>query len=257
MKRKKNIRLTRDEIEIIKNMTLQGKSLRNISSETGIGLTTIYYQVRKFKPKERKEFIINLSNEKIGELVGAFAGDGSYYKGNTGHHKVKYTLSLKDDYNYGVYIGSLLKKLNLNPFLFKREKYNSIDVTINSLSFINLIKQYVDWKEKKGHSIELKENIGKYSKDFLIGFARGLMDTDGYVEVSNVSCASISEKLIKNLMEIFDIFNIEYKYSIKERKNRKDLFLVRVHRKSLEKYKKVIGFNNEYKLVKLNKILNK
>ena len=71
-----------------------------------------------------------------------------------------------------------------------------------------------------------------------------------------VSCGSTSKRLIRNLAEIFDKFRLRYKISIKRRYPlRKDLFLIRVYRDSLEKYYEFIGFSNKYKLKKLKKIL--
>jgi hypothetical protein len=66
MNRNKYQRLSKEEKEVIKKMTLDGKSLRELSRLMRLGITTIYYQVRKFKPKQRKEFIVNLSEKEIG-----------------------------------------------------------------------------------------------------------------------------------------------------------------------------------------------
>jgi hypothetical protein len=259
MMRKKNSRLTKEEKEFIKKMTLDGKSLRQISKIMDLEITTIYYQVRKFKPKQKKDFIINLPDKKIGELMGAFAGDGSYYysnHGRSGHHIIRYSLCLSRDMNYAKYLIDLLRKLNLNPFLSKKERDNGMDLGVSSISYINFIKKFLEWDEVRSHSIRLKENINRYSEDFLRGFARGLMDTDGYVEISNVSCGSTSERLIKNLSQIFDKFGLGYKISVKKREPlRKNLFLIRVYRDSLKNYNKSIGFSNDYKLKKLKKIL--
>lgn len=262
MDRNKYQRLSKEEKDFIKEKTLEGKSLRYLSKEMDLGITTIYYQVRKFKPKQRKEFIVNLPEGKIGEIMGAFAGDGSYShsKRERGYYyTIRFSLSISRDMQYAQYLMDLLKKLNLNPFLFKKEKENAMDITIHSKAFIEFIRQFLSWEDKKSPSIRLRNNLNKYSEDFLKGFVRGLMDTDGYVEISNVSCASISERLIKNLLEIFDKFGLKYKFSIRIRNNtpQKDLFLVRVYRGSLEDYYNLFGFSNNYKLDKLKWILNK
>ena len=79
MERKLNQRLSKEDKLTIKELTNKGRSLRDISKIMNLGITTIYYQVRKFKPRQRKNFVINISEEEIGELTGAFAGDGSSY----------------------------------------------------------------------------------------------------------------------------------------------------------------------------------
>lgn len=70
MKRRINQRLSKEDKLLIKTLTNKGKSLRYISKLTNLGITTIYYQVRKFKPKQRRELLVSLSEEKIGELMG-------------------------------------------------------------------------------------------------------------------------------------------------------------------------------------------
>lgn len=260
MNRNKFQRLNQQEKESIRKMTLKGNSLNEITKITGLGKTTVYYNVKDLKPRQWRKMIINLPEEKIGELIGAFAGDGSYYhagylKGNC-HHNIRFSLCLSRDMEYAEYLISLLRKLNLNPFLIKKIKENGIDISLHSKDFINFIKKYVQWDDVRSHSIRLKQDLKNHNPDFIIGFARGLMDTDGFVEVSNVSCGSTSERLIINLSEIFDKFGIKYKISIKKREPlRKNLFLIRVYRDSLENYKDIIGFSNPYKSKKLRVIL--
>jgi len=257
MNRKKHQRLSKEEKENIRKMTLDGKSLNQIVSLTGLGKTTVYYNVKDLKPRQWRELIINLPEEKIGELMGAFAGDGSYYHPKNGSsHKIRFSLSISKDMAYAKYLIDLLKKLNLNPFLYKKEKENGLDIIVNSKKFINFIFLFLEWKGKRTYSIMLKHELKEYSNEFLRGFVRGLMDTDGYVERSNVSCGVVSEGLIKNLTQIFDKFNIKYKFSIKKREPlRRNLFLVRVYRDSLNKYYLFFGFSNLYKLEALEKII--
>ena len=250
-------RLSKDEKERIRKMTLDGKSLNQIVNLTGLGKTTIYYNVKDLKSRQWRKLIVNLSEEKIGELMGAFAGDGSYYHPKKGgSHKIRFSLSISRDMKYAEYLIDLLKKLNLNPFLFKKEKENALDVTVNSKEFIEFIYNFLCWEGKRTYSIKLKEDLDKYSEDFLKGFVRGLMDTDGYVKVSNVSFGVVSEGLIKNLAQILDKFNLKYKLSTKIREPlRRNLFLIRIYRNSLDKYYTLIGFSNLYKLEALKKII--
>ena len=134
-----------------------------------------------------------------------------------------------------------------------------MDIIVNSKYFTVFIKEYLYWEYgKKSYTIKLKNELYKYSNNFLRGFVKGLMNTDGYVEVSNVSCASISERLLKNLLEIYDKFGLKYKFSLRVKDlPQKNLFLVRVYRDSLERYLELFGFSNTYKLEKLKWILNK
>lgn len=261
----KNQRFSSQEILLIKNLTENGQSLNHISRVLNVGKPTIYYQVRKFKPRLRKDFIVNINEFQIGELIGAFAGDGSYVyrlrdkqdlkKG--GQYIIRYHLSMKDDLQYAEYLKNILIQMNLNPHLYKRESNGTLELTLSSKSFILFIKKYLIWDGKKTYSVCLKENIKDYSDEFIRGFVRGLMDTDGYVEISNVGIMCVSGDLIKNLRDIFDSLGIKYKFSIKIfKEKRKDGHLIRVYRDSLGNYNSLFGFSNKYKQEKLNKILN-
>jgi hypothetical protein len=264
MNKKRNARLSLDTIKLIRDLTNSGKSLRHISKEIGINITTIYYQVRKFKPKIKKEFVANLSDFQIGELIGAFAGDGSYYHvkcvsplWSSSQHKIRYHLSLKSDKQYANHLFILLKRCSLNPFKITRKECSRLDILINSKELIIFIKKFLIWEGKKTYSVRLTKRLNSYSIEFLKGFARGLMDTDGYVEISNASFACASEKLIKDLTLILDSLGIKYKLSKKVREGRHDLFLVRIYRESLQNYLDLIGFSNKYKLKALENIINK
>lgn len=253
-------RLSKKEKETIKKMTLDGKSLNQIVNLTGFGKTTIYYNIKDLKPRQWRKLIINLPEEKIGEIIGAFAGDGSYYysknKNGGGKHVIRYSLSISRDMQYVEYLINLLKKLNLNPFLYKKEKENALDIAVNSKELIDFIHTFLCWEDKRTYSIRLIKELDKYNEDFLKGFVRGLMDTDGYVEVSNVSCGVVSKGLIKNLAQILDKFNLKYKLSTKIREPlRRNLFLIRIYRNSLDKYYNLIGFSNLYKLEALKRII--
>lgn len=255
-------RLSEDDKTLIKKLTNEGKSLRDISKVTGLGITTIYYQVRKFKPKLKKDFVVKLNDFQIGELIGAFAGDGSYshkkydrrFPQKSSHYKINYYLTYPKEIQYASYLKNLLNSLNLNPFNYIRE--GTIMVGVNSKEYYYFIKRYLIWEQDKTVTIRLT-NKSALSGDFLKGFARGLMDTDGYVEISNVSCACISRVLINDLIYIFRKYNLTYKLTERKREGKRPLFLVRVYRDSLEKYKELIGFSNQHKINSLNKILEK
>ena len=265
MKIAKFQRLSAKDKDRIKKLTFEGKSLNQIVDLTGLNKNTIYYNVLKFKPKINREVYIDaISNKQLGELMGAFAGDGSYYhqnysslKKNSTQHRIRYHLSLKDDLDYAHHLLVLLRKINLNPFVIKDAESSRLDISLSSKSFYELIKKHLTWNGNKTFSIRLRKDMGSYDKKFLAGFARGLMDTDGYVEISNVSVACISEGLIKDMAKILNKYNLRYKLSKKLREGRQILYLIRVYRDSLEKYAKLIGFSNFYKAEALRKILNK
>jgi hypothetical protein len=253
-------RLNADEKGLLRILTSEGKSLNQLVKLTGLNKTTIYYIVRGIKPPQWRKLEINLPEEKVGELIGAFAGDGNYYwhKTISPKHKITYCLSNITDKEYAWYISNLLKKLNLNSMIFVNKKQNRIDVTVNSKEFIAFIKRYLVWEKDKAHTIRLRNNVENYSNKFLIGFARGLMDTDGFLNEGNAICACISKRLIDNLDKIFKKFKIiTSRRCVKRERPRRDLYYVRALREKLNNYNKYIGFSNEYKQKHLNRILKK
>lgn len=115
----KNQRLTKDEILTIKKLTYEGKSLNYLSKLLDLDKTTIYYQVRKFKPRIKKDFVVNLNDFQIGELIGAFAGDGNYshkeydknFPKRSSHHKIRYSLTFSKEKEYADYLKRLLENV--------------------------------------------------------------------------------------------------------------------------------------------------
>lgn len=265
--RQKYARLSEEIKDTLKQLTMEGKSLKSISKLTGLGKTTIYYQVKSLKPRQWRKMEINISEFEIGELVGAFAGDGNYYhkdyesgiKGNKDcRYRIRYFLSLISDQDYADYLTNLLKNLNLNPGRCIREKDNTICVDVSSKSFSELIKRYLTWEEDKTLTIRLKNDLNFYSEDFLKGFARGLMDTDGSINESNAACACISKRLIDNLGEIFNKFQIIHsRSSLIRGGNTRELFYARVLKAGLFNYRRDIGFSSKYKKEKLFQNLKK
>lgn len=261
--RQKNQRFSSEELQLIRKLTDAGKSLNCLSDLLSAGKSTIYYQVRKFKPRIKKEFSVGLDDFRIGELIGAFAGDGNYshstydskFQLKSTHHRIRYFLTFTKERAYADYLKGLLIRLNLNPHIIERDK-SVLILTVNSKEYIEFIKTYLTWEKDKTYTIRLKEGISRYSDNFLRGFARGLMDTDGFLNQGNAVCACISEQLIDNLADIFLKFNFSITRRILARKgNSRPLYFVRVRRKSLESYEKIIGFSNSHKIETLNKIL--
>ncbi len=78
----------------------------------------------------------------------------------------------------------------------------------------------------------------------MLGFARGLMDTDGFVS-NRVGCGVVSERLIDNLKEILSKNYIKSIIKIIKRPlNRRDLYLLTIDKRNLNNYEQKIGFSN-------------
>lgn len=256
------MRLTGEEKREIINLAKKGKTLNQIIFLLGLKKTTIYYHFKKVNPVKKRIFTSDkVLPYEIGELIGAFAGDGSYVYSREPsggrHHRIRYTLSLIKDLDYSKYLATLLKKLNLNSCFIYNRKENTVNVSTSSKDFIQFIKKFIIWEDKKTYSVRLLGKLSEYDLNFLRGFARGLMDTDGFVENCGVGCGSTSKELISNLEDIFNKFGIESKRSVKMRTPlRKNLHLIRIGKKNLRSFYEEIGFSNPYKLNSVKEILN-
>jgi len=72
--------------ELLKSETVAGVSLRKMRIRHSLALSTLYYYYRKVNGKNYVSPNVDLRyTESAGEIVGAFAGDGSeYYAKNRG-----------------------------------------------------------------------------------------------------------------------------------------------------------------------------
>ncbi len=259
-------RLNKNQIDIIKQLGIKGLSLRQIQKETTIPLSTVQYHLNRYKGR-KKVIQIKLPKSDFikGEIIGAFAGDGNYFHdthGRCSKYRISYFLSYKDDKQYVAYLHTLFKKIGLNPIVYiknNNNKHSVLIISVNSIKLYEYIKENLYWHGIKTYSISLKNGINNFSKKFLLGFARGLMDTDGYVDTytNSVGCSSTSRELIENLNDIMLKIAITPKLAIRKKEDRKDLYSLRVPRKYLRLYQNKIGFSNLRKRYKLLKIIQR
>ncbi|MBI5060711.1 MAG: hypothetical protein HZB67_00175 [Candidatus Aenigmarchaeota archaeon] len=222
------MRLTEKEKREILELTRKGISLNKISSTTEIRKTTIYYHVRKQFGRHYKLVEVGNNLEHIGEFLGMFAADGSYQETDHGH-VIRIWFSL-DELKYLRATKRLLMTIFKKRPNVYRSKNNAYEIRYTSMILGSLLKEYLIWEGKKSHSVRLKSM--KHSSDFLIGFVRGFLDCDGYVNKKSkiVSIFSISQKMMKQIFTIISSFGFKpqfYTY-IDKRGNRKPLHFVNI-----------------------------
>ena len=121
---------------------------------------------------------------------------------------------------------------------------------------MEFVKSYLVWEDKKGYSVGLKKDINEYSDDFLRGFARGLMDTDGSASGYGLNLEVVSLSLIMNLKEILEKFSITHSFNQRKRPSpRKTLYKIYIGKKSFYSFNQLIGFSNPRKQSQLNEKL--
>ena len=165
------------------------------------------------------------SDEKIGEFVGIFVGDGNYTRDRRYHHQIRVFCASKDT-TYIKYVTSLFKFIcNKKPNIYERKKYNETEVRIISKNLLLFLRKYLKWNKKKTETICLRKGVSFCNKKFLIGFLRGLLDTDGYIDKNRLVFSTISNDLARNIENSLRKLSINYrKYKqIDKRGNRKPI----------------------------------
>jgi hypothetical protein len=237
------MRLNGSQIQSIKQLSKKGKSIRQISNTLNINMTTVYYYTRKENGlKIRQPKFDTLNDSEIGEIIGAFAGDGSYCyssTGRSGNHNVRFHFGKGDPYIERLNV--ILSKAQLNTFIYPTKR-NGMDLKMNSLSLISMIKGYLSWDGKKTYSVRLKSR--EQSEFFLTGFFIGLMRTDGFIG-KRLSLSSTSKHLAEDFSYALKRLNIEFKTSTYKdrRENRMLRYNVNVEKTSKERCLSILRMN--------------
>lgn len=206
-------RFSNAEKRLIIKLLKKEKSLSFIAKEFNVGKNTIFYYRKKLLGLKIKKVIINLSNERlVGEFIGIFAGDGYFQKDVRSYsYKIKIFFNKNEknlvDYYYDV-IYSIFGK-------FPRKYFSNSMITLelSSKQVIEFIKNYLRWDGKKSKTVFLVNPPESYSKNFIIGFIKGLIDSDGYVRKDRpeIYFGTVSQKLFQNFIQSLGILNIAYK----------------------------------------------
>jgi len=196
------------EISQIKTLAREGESVNQIKEILDLPKSKVYYHFRKEVGQKQKEnkIVIPEDEEIRGELCGIFAGDGSYHYTKNGNYKIKFHLNYKEEY-WEILERFLKEKLGKSPFICDNRE-SKVELLYNSKTLYNLFDRCLDWTENKTYSIRLGKNC---SKDFKRGFARGLIDTDGYrrPDHKRYVFSSASEDLRDDLYDVLNDFDIK------------------------------------------------
>lgn len=221
-------------IEKITSLTKSGLSLNNITKITGLSKSIVYYWFRKVSKNKMPKVSINQSlQEEIGEFIGAFCGDGNYFLDKNYQYKIRIYLGLHEEW-YANHLNEHTKKIFSKYGKVWCDRKRKICIfRIMGVDVISFIKDKVSWEGRKAYSIRLKNNRKMYTKDFKIGFLRGLYMTDGWLnkETGNVGFGCTSKNLVDDFSNILSEFSIEHhRYSF-DKEGRKTLFYLRIPRR--------------------------
>ena len=218
-------RLNKKEKAMIKKLAIQGWSLNKISRELRLPKSTVYYWFRKAVGRKIKKIEIKESlKEEIGEIVGAFAGDGNYYVDKKYHHRIRFHFGLNE-----LELAKRIKNLIFKVYNKKMRLYfdflqREIILRIYSKKIALHLKKYLWWRNKKVYTVKLRSEVESYSLDFIKGFVRGLIEAEGWIDKGNLKIACVSPDLIDNLSGALRLLKIPHSRTCwrSNEKNKKD-----------------------------------
>jgi AraC-like DNA-binding protein len=226
-------RLSQKEIKEIEILIDKGYSLNKISRKLNKNKTTIYYYFRKIKGKTFKPLKINLTEELLGEFIGLFAGDGSFYKTPSYHYRIGLHFNVAEkEFTEDLIKKVLIPLFGKKPMIFTQD--SRLNLVYYSKEIYLLIKRYLEWdkNQRKTYSVKLKKE--GHSDKFLKGFIRGSLDSDGHYSGKKISFATVSPGLAKNIQESLNHFNFEHSSRLynDSRGNRKPIYHLTLSRKA-------------------------
>jgi hypothetical protein len=155
--------------------------------------------------------------DKIGEFIGLIAGDGgiSFYP-------------KKRNYKVRLYLGAsqprlLIRSFSLFSELFgirpriydhskRKNSYKFYSIEIESKPIFEFIQKFLKWGAgRRCKTISLKHRPECYSSDFLRGFVRGMVESDGWISRGQVGFTSVSQALVSNFCRALELLG--YKFS--------------------------------------------
>ncbi len=211
--------------------------------------------LRKYCTPNSKLILPETLDEKLAQVLGYFAGDGSFEKERLSFHE-------KDEKTIRNY-SSLTKSLfNCNTHLRYRESKGYWVLRIHGKPIVNLFKR--EFPEIKGYSdTEIPQKVLKSQDSILASFLRGFFDAEGYVNLERGIGLGINNKKLARQIQI-SLLRFGILASLVEYDNRRNPY-TKEHRftisitekESLESYSKFIGFSVPYKSRKLAEVLSK
>jgi len=226
-------------------------SINNISKELNLAKSTIYYHYRKIKGKKFKDIEFNFKSKKeIGEFLGIFSGDGNFTLTNYKHKIRIYTGYYEKEYanNLEEFLSKGLKK---KPWRWDNKSV--IILQYSSKKLYNFIQTYLKWEGKKTYTIRLS-NLN-HSKEFFIGFLKGLYDTDGSYNKSKNTVAfyTVSNNLASQIEFILkDKLRIKYGKYINKREGRSPLHQIQIYGKNSHNILRILNPRNPNKNITNN-----
>ncbi len=187
------------------------------------------------KPRSYRKVIVNLNDQMaLGEFIGIIAGDGgqSHYN-KKGAYKVRIYLSSNQSFLLRHVIGLFQTLFSITPRVYNHQyrnrPYNMVSIEIESKKIYETITEYLTWSTLERRSKTINLNTPElYSTDFLCGFAKGLIESDGWVYSNQVGLKSTSKSLAVNFYNILRKLGFNPRFVKREdrRGNRSPIYVI-------------------------------
>lgn len=208
------------------------------------------------KPYSNKEILLPQAIDKnLAQFIGYFAGDGSMDRGRVTFFEQDKQVAL-------IYKKKFDKYFNYNSTYKYREDKNYHQLRFASTPLANLIKK--EFPElKKAIDSTVPDKILKSNNNIIASFIKGFFDAEGYINLSRGIGLGINNKIFAQQLQLmflrFGIISSLHEYD-----NRRNpysdnpRFTIDItEKKSMELYKKNIGFSSITKTEKLNNVIEK
>lgn len=234
------MRLTTHQLEEIERLTKRGLSLNHIAKTLGVSKTTVYYHFRKTRGMTTKKPNIRFESDyKFGEVIGIFAGDGSFHFEPKGYHyQVRVHFGIKS-MNYLKYVKFLFDKSFGKEFPIYKGGSKRYVLQAYSKDIAQFFLSVMNFEpSNKSNTVYLRRPFLSNS-EFTRGFLRGLLDTDGTICNTKTGTAiafyTSSEKLAKQISFCLRKFEIKHGISSPRTRNLFHVYILKADNNRLIK----------------------
>ncbi len=144
------------QIAQIHDGVLRGQSLNQITAILQKPKSSVYYQFRKIKGMTLKPMLIDDSNQElVGELMGLFAGDGSFYKSKDYKYNIRLHFCVRDEKYIALLQRDVLSRI-FSKLPFKLYQENRLSLSYNSKEMYRFVREYLEWDQKDGKTYTVR-----------------------------------------------------------------------------------------------------
>lgn len=232
-------RLTSEEKNKIKLLVKEGVSLNKISKVMHLSKTTVYYHFRRLKGMTIKRPRIHFdSKRELGEVIGLFAGDGSlHFEPKNYGYLIRVHFGI-DNVGYLNHVKSLYEKNFGKIFNAKSDGKGNLIIETKSKDIFLFFHDFLNFKnQEKALTVSLKNKYENHN-EFLIGFLKGLLDTDGTIcstadKQLRIVFYTSSKKLSEQISKYLRSFNISHDIS-EDRRGENISYHIYILKKSID-----------------------